>query len=62
MRALDPQVIDKEALGKLCEQLKMCHSYLNEHKKRALVFFHQISSHSLSTNESVLFPEYYSGL
>ncbi len=62
MRALDPQVIDKEALGKLCEQLKMCHSYLNEHKKRALVFFHQISSHPLSTNESVLFPEYYSGL
>lgn len=62
MRALDPQVIDKEALGKLCEQLKMCHPYLNEHKKRALVFFHQISSHPLSTNESVLFPEYYSGL
>ena len=62
MRALDPQVIDKEALGKLREQLKMCHSYLNEHKKRALVFFHQISSHLLSTNESVLFPEYYSGL
>ena len=62
MRALDPQVIDKEALGKLCEQLKMCHSYLNEHKKRALVFFYQISSHPLSTNESVLFPEYYSGL
>ena len=62
MRSLDSQVIDKEALGKLCEQLKMCHPYLNEHKERALVFFHQISSHPLSTNDSVLFPEYYSGL
>ena len=62
MRALDSQVIDNEALGRLCEPLKMCHPYLNENKERALVFFHQVSSHPLSTNESVLFPEYYSGL
>lgn len=62
MRALDPKVIDKEALDELCEQLKMCHTHLHENKERSLVFFHQISSHPLSTNESVLFPEYYSGL
>lgn len=62
MRTLDPQVIDKEAKEKLCEQLKLCHPYLNEHKGRSLVFFHQISSHPLSNNEYVLYPEYYSGL
>ena len=62
MRTLDPQVIDKEAKEKLCEQLKLCHPYLNEHKGKSLVFFHQISSHPLSNNEYVLYPEYYSGL
>ena len=62
MRALDTNVIDKVALSQLCEQLKMCHSRLHENKERSLVFFHHISSHPLAHNESVLFPEYYSGL
>lgn len=62
MRALDPNAIDEVAIGELCEQLKMCHHHLHENKESSLVFFHQVSSHPLAQNESVLFPEYYSGL
>lgn len=62
MRALDPQVMDEEALGKLCEQLKTCHTFLHEKKNNALVFFHLVSSSPLSTNRSSLFSDCYSGL
>lgn len=62
IRALDNQVIDEEALNNLSAPLKKCHSYLNKQKDKNLVFFHHITSNPLAMNESVLFPEFYSGL
>lgn len=62
MRNLDPQVIDGEARGKLKAQLNTCHPYLHRNKDKPLVFFHHVSSNPLSTNQNVLFPEFYSGL
>ena len=62
IRALDSQVIDEDALNHLSAPLKKCHSYLNKQKDKSLVFFHHITSNPLAMNESVLFPEFYSGL
>ncbi len=62
IRALDSQVIDEEALNHLSPPLQKCHSYLNKQKDKSLVFFHHITSNPLAMNESVLFPEFYSGL
>lgn len=62
LRSLDHQVIDEEA-SKAIENDALClsHEYLNKHKDKPLVFFHQISSFVMEHNEP-LFPEYYSGL
>ena len=62
IRALDNQVIDKEALKHLSTPLQKYHYYLNKQKDNNLVFFNHIASDPLATNESVLFPELYSGL
>ena len=62
IRALDNQVIDKEALKNLSTPLQKCHYYLNKQKDKNLVFFNHITSDPLATNETVLFPELYSGL
>lgn len=62
MRALDSQVINDEALNNLDAPLKKCHKYLNRQKNKSLVLFHHITSNPLAKNESVLFPEFYSGL
>lgn len=62
MRNLDPQVIDEETQGNLKAQLNTCHSFLHKNKDKPLVFFHQVSSNPLSSNQNILFPEHYSGL
>ena len=62
MRNLDPQVIDEETQGNLKAQLNTCHSFLHMNKDKPLVFFHQVSSNPLSSNQNILFPEHYSGL
>ena len=62
MRGLDNQIMDEEALSNLCLPLSINHAYLNKNKEKKLVFFHHITSHPLAQNESVLFPEFYSGL
>lgn len=62
IRALDSQVIDEEAKNNLSAPLQKCHFYLNRQKSKSLVFFHNITSTPLDKNESVLFPEVYSGL
>jgi hypothetical protein len=62
LRSLDHQVVDDEvskAVGN--DALCLSHAYLTRHKDKPLVFFHQISSFQMESNES-LFPELYSGL
>lgn len=62
MRSLDPQVVD-EAVRKTIgnDAICMSHDYLNRHKDKPLIFFHQISSFLMEHNEP-LFKDYYSGL
>jgi len=62
MRSLEHQVIDEE-VSKSIENDALClsHEYLNKHKDKPLVFFHQISSFLMEHNEPI-FSEYYSGL
>ena len=61
-RGLNERVIDKEALEVLSPPLKDNLRYLHKHKDKDLVLFHRISSYAFERNESVLFPESYSGL
>ena len=62
LRSLDHQVID-EVVSKVIDNDALCmsHDYLNRHKDKPLVFFHQISSFLMEHNDTI-FPEYYSGL
>lgn len=62
LRSLDHQVIDEEvsnAIGN--DTLCLSHEYLNKHKDKPLVFFHQISSFMMEHDEPIM-DEYYSGL
>ena len=61
-RGLNESVIDKETLEVLSLPLKDNLRYLHKHKDKDLVLFHRISSYAFERNESVLFPESYSGL
>ena len=62
LRSLDHQVID-EVVSKAIDNDALClsHEYLNKHKDKPLVFFHQISSFMMEHDEPLM-DEYYSGL
>lgn len=62
LRSLDHQVID-DVVKKAIDNDALClsHEYLNRHKDKPLVFFHQISSFMME-HEEPLMDEYYSGL
>ena len=62
LRSLDHEVIDDEvskAIGN--DSLCLSHAYLNKHKDKPLVFFHQISSFLMEHDDPII-PEYYSGI
>lgn len=62
LRSLNHQVIDEEVSKAICnDALCLSHEYLNKHKDKPLVFFHQISSFMMEHDEPIM-DEYYSGL
>lgn len=60
-RAIESEAIDDAVKAVLPSDLQVCHSFLNKHKERGLIYFHRISSTYLKSSSS-LFPEFYSGL
>lgn len=62
IRMLDHQVID-DVVSEVIDNDALClsHEYLNKHKDKSLVFFHQISSFMMEHDEPLM-EEYYSGL
>lgn len=60
-RAIESEAIDDAVKAVLPSDLQVCHSFLNKHKEKGLIYFHRISSTYLKSSSS-LFPEFYSGL
>lgn len=61
-RNIEENAIDKDIIEKLPRNLQTCHTFLNKHKDKELVYFHTISSIITENNSNILFPEFYSGL